>query len=248
MDIKKTREIRAIDDPLSGKPSNKSWNQDKTAKQFRREEFSLWSADEAVSLAGALAGSLSLESQKILKIFAAEMQPLRTEIDRLTACEINYREIARNHTFLQIPNRREFLRELEQAIDDVGSLKPQPEILIFHIANAGDFRRQQGRFAADAMLSHFAEALASHVHPNDIIGSIGGDDFGVILTTGEAEMLSYRANEMRAKLRDACFIWQGLEYRLDVFVGWSELQKNCSPENACELADRSLRSNLMLHY
>ena len=245
MDVTKPQRIKAIRDPLDRKLSDTGHKSADTNDQSVHEHFPAWSTDEAISLAGALAGSLSLETQKILRMLAAEMKPLRAELDRMTARESYYRELAVKHTFLPIPNRREFLRELSHVINDIGRLQVRPGLLLFHISNAADFRRQYGRSAQDFLLTHVAGTIIAAAQITDIVGSIGGDDFGVILLTGGVDKLCTRTNEILEQLYNAPFKWLGHEYQLSVSAGWTELRENWSAEDAFKAADKSLCENFL---
>ncbi len=246
MDVNKPEGVHAVGDHTHRPPAERHDDQpeEDPEEKARRERYRSWSADAAVDLAGALSGSLTPEAQKILNAFAAQMEPLRAEIETARKRENHYREMAAAHPFLPVPNRHEFLRELSHVIDHMDSLQPPPALLVVHAKNIGDIRRRHGRRAADLALIQIAEALEGAVHPTDAVGSLCGDDFGVILLIGGAETVVRRAGEISAHLAGQPFTWMNTPVTLETAVGWAEIRENWSAERAVEAADGRLRETL----
>ena len=122
---------------------------------------------------------MSPESQQILSAFVAEMEPLRAELDAAKRREARLRGDGGSPSFLPVPDRREFLREVKHVIDHIEDLDPMPALLVVHVANVGDIRRRYGRQAADLALTLLHRLPTPCTR--DAVGSLGGDDFGVIL-------------------------------------------------------------------
>ena len=246
MDVNKSQGVHAVGDQPHRQPSDRQHAppDDDADGKLRRERYHSWSSDAAVDLGGALSGPLSAESQKIVNALVAQMEQLRAELEIRKKREEHFRDQAAQHAFLPLPNRREFQRELNHVIDHMYSLQPSPAILMVHVVTAATFRRNHGRRAADALLGHVAEQLSVAVHPTDAVGSVGGDDFGVILLIGGAETASRRAGEIGHYLNGHTFAWLGIDYALDVAVGWADLRASLNAEQAIEAADRSLRDHL----
>ena len=246
MDVNKLQGVHADGDQPHRQQSGRHHDTaDEAADgEVSQEGYRLRSSDVAVDLGGVLSGPLSEESEKIVNAFVAQIEPLRAELEIRKKREEHFRDQAAQHAFLPLPNRREFQRELNHVIDHMYSLQPSPAILMVHVVTAATFRRDHGRRAADALLGHVAEQLSVAVHPTDAVGSVGGDDFGVILLIGGAETASRRAGEIGHYLNGHTFAWLGIDYALDVAVGWADLRASLNAEQAIEAADRSLRDHL----
>ena len=246
MDVNKLQGVQAVGEQTHRQPSERHHEapDDSADGEVSHERDRLRSSDVAVDLGGALSGPLSAETQKVVNAFVEQIEPLRAELAILQKREEHLREQAVKHAFLPLPNRREFHRELNYIIDHMYSLQPSPAVVILHVVNAATFRREFGRRAADALLVHVAKNLSCAVHPTDAVGSIGDDDFGVILLIGGAETASRRAGEIGCYLYDHPFTWLGTDYALEVMFGWAGLQENWNAEQAIEAADRSLRNQL----
>ena len=246
IDVNKPQGVNAVGDQANRQPSDRHHETPDDAadeKAFREPDRS-WASDTPVELAGALSVPLSAESQKIVDALVSQMELLRAELEIRRKREEHLHDQSAKHVFLPLPNRREFQRALNHVIDHMQSLQPSPAILMVHVVVAAAFRREFGRHAADALLCHVAEHLSVAVHPTDAIGSIGGDDFGVILLIGGAETANRRAEEIGRYLNGHSFAWRGTDYALDVAVGWANLQASWNAEQAIEAADSSLRDQL----
>ena len=246
MYVNKPQGVNVVGDQPHRQPSDRQHEapEDAADEKVGREPYRSWASDTPVELGGALSVPLSADSQKIVDALVAQMELLRAELEIRIKREENFREQSAQHVFLPLPNRREFQRKLNHVIDHMQSLQPSPAILMVHVVVAAAFRREFGRHAADALLCHVAEHLSIAVHPTDAVGSVGGDDFGVILLIGGAETASRRAEEIRRYLNGHSFAWLGTDYALDVEVGWADLRASWNAEQAIKAADCSLRDQL----
>lgn len=206
----------------------------------RRERNNSWSADATVDLGGALAGGVTPEVQHILDDFAAQIEPLRAEVGLAKKREAYYREIALAHSFLPVPNRREFTRELKHVIDHIASLSLSAALVLAHVGNIGDLRRHHGRKAADAALCHVAKAIAAAIHPTDAVGSLCGEDFGIIVLNGEPDVLNARIAAIRNHVVSPAFSWPDWHAEIDLVFGTTVLQDGWTAEQAVDIADRDL--------
>jgi GGDEF domain-containing protein len=246
MDVNKLQGVHADGEQPHRQPYDRHHDtpDDAADGEVGQEAYRLRSSDVVVDLGGVPSDLLSVESEKIVNAFVEQIEPLRAELEILRKREEHFRDQAAQHAFLPLPNRREFRRELNYVIDHMYNLQPSPAVLMLHVVTAAPFRREYGRRAADALLIHVAEHLSCAVHPTDAIGSVGDDDFGVILLIGGAETASRRAGEIGRYLNGHTFAWLGTDYPLKVIVGWADLRANWNADQAIEAADRSLRDQL----
>jgi len=246
MDVNKPERVYAVGDQPHRPPAERHHDapQEDDDDQARRERHESWSADAAVDLAGTLSGQLTPESQEVLNAFAAQMEPLRAELETARRQAAHFHELAVEHDFLPVPNRREFLRELSHVIAHMDSLQPPPALMVVHLMNAGDIRRRMGRRACDEALCLAAQALEGAIHPTDAVGSLCGDDFGVILLNGTGETARRRAQEISDHLIGVSFDWMGVALPLTAAVGCVEIKDAWSAVQAVEAADADLRENL----
>lgn len=240
MDVNKPEGVQPVGDQPHRQPQKRH---DQESEDPRDDGRNTWSSEAAVDLDGLLAdGGVTPEVQKILDGIAAQIEPMRAELERVKAREAGYREIAVQHSYLPMPDRREFLRELTHVIDHMDSLSPPPALLVVHVPGIGDIRRKYGRQAADLALTHAAVAITSSVHPTDAVGSLSGEDFGVVLLSGGGETARRRVADIRQWLSEKPFKWQESETPLGIQAGLTVLRDDWSSARAVEAADRHLLS------
>jgi len=203
-----------------------------------------WAGSEAFAVDGVLAAGMTPEVQKVIDGLTRQIEPLRAEVERARGREKHYRELAEKHSFLPIPGRREFLRELGHVLKNMQHLSPPPTLMVLHLANADALRRRDGRQALDGLLSHVCQALDGLLHPTDVVGSIGGNDFGVILLAGNGERGRVKAREIAAAVRARPFAGPGGAFAIEPACGVTTLSAASSAEAALAAADRDLMAEL----
>lgn len=189
----------------------------------------------AVELEGAAVG-MTPEAQAAFDKLAAELEPLRRRLAAADARISELRAEAGRHAFLDLPNRREFQRELGYVIGHAGDMVPPPALALVHLEHAEAYRLHQGRTALDHLLMRACAAMAAAIGPSDAIGSIGGSDFGVILLLSAGETPAARADALRRALAAA------LPEEIVPWVAAAPLQPGTTPDAALEAADRALRA------
>lgn len=219
------------------------------AKEKQEDEntaggVSPWEGTEAFAVDGVLADDLSPEIQKTLEGLAAQIEPLRAEVERLKGREAHLKELAEKHSFLPVSGRREFLRELTHVLNNMANLTPPPSLAVLHLVNADDIRRRWGRLALDAMLTHVCAVIDSNLHPTDVAGSIGGNDFGIILLAGDQELARTKTTALVDAIGARAFLWQDQSVTLEVVAGVGTLENAKAAENALAAADRDLMDGL----
>lgn len=205
---------------------------------------SSWGESEAFAVDGVLAAGMTPEIQKVIDGLTRQIEPLRAEVERTRGREAHYRELAEKHSFLPIPGRREFLRELGHVLMNMQHLTPPPTLVALHLANADELRRRDGRQALDGLLSHVCRVLVGLLHPTDVVGSIGGNDFGVILLVGNGDGARVKAREIADAVRAAPYPGPGGAFAVEPVCGVTTLSAVSSAEAALTAADRDLVAEL----
>jgi len=203
-------------------------------------EESPWAGTEAFDVSGVLAGELSPQMQQAFEGLARQIEPLRGEVERARGREAHFKELAETHSFLPMPGRREFVRELTHVLNNLEHLSPPPSLVLIHIANADDVRRRFGRKALDAMLVHACAVIDSQLHPTDVAGSIGGNDFGIILLVANQQLARTKVENMVKAFAAQAFPWQGQTVFLQIIAGITSLDNIETPEAALNQADKNL--------
>ncbi len=192
---------------------------------------------EAFEIDG-LAAEITPSAQRILDTLAAEIEPLRRQLELSKEREKNLREDLALHSFLPVPGRREFIRELHHVLNHLGDLTTMPSLALLHIANADEVRRRYGRDALDRLLIHVAEAISRNLQPTDILGSLGGNDFAVILLGAGAQLARERIAGIVQTIARTPVNVQGVAISPVLLGGSAELSAGATAEASIRNADR----------
>lgn len=135
-----------------------------------------------VAALGLDINALPREAQAAIEALAGEVLGLREDRERLKKELENAVHLADRDTLCPIFNRRAFERELSREIS-LAERYGTPLCLIF--IDLDRFKQINDRFGhatGDQVIQHVAETLVEHVRQSDIVGRLGGDEFGIALT------------------------------------------------------------------
>ena len=156
----------------------------------------------------------------------AEIERLTREIAVARARIAELEARADVDPLLDILNRRGFERELARARAHVRRYGTQAALIFIDLDGFKTVNDRYGHGAGDALLKAVTRELVTHVRASDVIGRLGGDEFGVLI---------WRADEAQAsaKARDL----EGLIARVAVTHGQAQIQVGASAGAAPFLAD-----------
>ncbi len=106
-----------------------------------------------------------------------------------------------------------------------------------------DFKKindEHGHAAGDAMLSHIATHLVKSVRASDIVGRLGGDEFGIILARANKDVAAAKARSLIASLDRRPLLWEGNQLRVSAAYGVYSFEHGQDPEEALAQADRAM--------
>lgn len=190
-----------------------------------------------------LAAEITPAAQQVLDSLAAEIEPLRRQLEMAREREQNLREDLARHAFLPVPGRREFIRELNHVLNHLSDLAAMPSVAVMHVVNAEDVRRKYGRDALDRYLVHVANGILRTLQPTDVPGSLGGSDFAVILLGAGAQLARERVAGVAKSIAATPFSEAGEAITPIIIAGAAELSTGSSAEASIRLADRDLLRN-----
>ena len=106
-----------------------------------------------------------------------------------------------------------------------------------------DFKRindAYGHAAGDAVLAHFTKILCANVRESDIVGRIGGDEFGIVLAHANAQQAMKKAQALTEALTAETAEWNGTRVAVSFSFGAFELSASDSAEMALARADEAM--------
>ncbi len=132
----------------------------------------------------------------------SEIDELRQEVGRLKARLNEAEDLADLDALTPLLNRRAFLRELNRVIAFAGRFGGPASLVYFDLDGFKAVNDRFGHAAGDAALKGVAQRLAAQMREGDLIGRIGGDEFGVILVQADVGAALAKAAVMAASVEN----------------------------------------------
>lgn len=168
-----------------------------------------------------------------LERLAAERESLA---ERLAAAEA----LADRDALAPVLNRRAFMRELHRTMSEVERYKTPAAVLYLDLDGFKALNDSYGHAAGDAVLRHVGLLLLDSVRESDVVGRLGGDEFGVILNRATAEEAHAKAAALSEKLNSAVILHEGMAHRVRASFGVHAIALVEDPETAVARADEAM--------
>lgn len=141
---------------------------------------------------------------------------------------------------LDIPNRRGFERELNRSIAYVKRYRTSAALLVVDVDRLKPINDHFGHAAGDHLLKTVVGVLSANIRQSDMLGRLGGDEFGILLwNLGEGDALTKAEALERAVDGTACE-YRGRSISPGVSVGVTVLGADDEAAQVFERADRAM--------
>ena len=132
-------------------------------------------------------------------------------------------------------NRRQFTASLREALEEGGL---GVAVLFVDVDGFKAVNDTHGHLAGDALLTTVARRVVTSVRPTDLVGRLGGDEFGVLVNGPDVPAAAVRtAERMRDRLRQAITLGP-IELKISASVGVAFAESgSATPEALLQRAD-----------
>lgn len=169
-----------------------------------------------------------------------EVDTLRRELDRTQKRLEEVEKSADQDQLLPVLNRRAFVRELTRQISAIERYKTPTSLIYFDLNHFSQVNDVHGHAGGDAALHHFADVLIHNIRDSDIVGRLGGDEFGILLSHASQEQAHKKADQLAEKLRAAPVVWNGKTIDVSFAYGAFELKSGDNADAAMARADEAM--------
>ncbi len=173
---------------------------------------------------------------------------------RRHAAQLSYQ--ATHDELTDILNRREFERRLRELLSALrqGS-GGEHAVLYLDLDRFKIVNDTSGHAAGDELIKQVSQLLQSTLRERDIVGRLGGDEFGIMLTQCSHEDALRVAEKVRKAVVDLHFAWGVRSYRIGVSIGLVLLDSRSSSlkevmkaaDAACYMAKEKGRNRIHLY-
>lgn len=182
---------------------------------------------------GLRKGDVSLAGLEALRRLAAERDALEQRLAEAHA-------LADRDALAPVLNRRAFLRELHRTMSEVERYKTPAAVIYIDLDGFKALNDSYGHAAGDAVLSHVGRLLLDSVRESDVVGRLGGDEFGVILNRVGAEEARAKAAALNETLNDSPILHAGVIHHVRASFGVHAIAASEDPEAAIARADEAM--------
>ncbi|HTP81596.1 MAG TPA: GGDEF domain-containing protein [Alphaproteobacteria bacterium] len=178
----------------------------------------------------------------------AEVEKLRRDLQQKEARIAHLEQLADQDPLTPVQNRRAFVRELTRMMSFADRYDTVSSMIYFDLNGLKPVNDTYGHAAGDAVIAYVAHVLVENVREADVVGRLGGDEFGVLLPYtdegGAMEKASHLADAVAAKPVD----WNGVAIPASVSWGVHTFRSGNSGAHqaldaaaqAIEAADRAM--------
>lgn len=195
---------------------------------------------DITSILGVPEAELTPKVRAAIASLMAEVGRLR---DELAQAKSRFAELERDANLdplVPVLNRRAFVREMSRLISFSGRYNMATSLVYFDLNGFKSLNDTHGHAAGDAALMHVGEVLAANIRESDVVGRLGGDEFGIILASANSEVAQKKAESLAQALTATPFRYAGQNLALTAAFGVYEFQPGETAKDAMENADREM--------
>jgi diguanylate cyclase (GGDEF)-like protein len=174
---------------------------------------------DGTSFLGVSEDELTPNVRIALAALLEEVDHLKDDLAATRAVMQRLGRLADEDSLLPMANRRAFLRELSRVIAFARRYGWSLCLLFFDVDGLKQINDGHGHAAGDACLRHIGDLLIANTRGSDLVGRLGGDEFGIIMNRCDLATAADKAESLRALVKAAPLAWQGQPIALSLSVG-----------------------------
>jgi diguanylate cyclase (GGDEF)-like protein/PAS domain S-box-containing protein len=188
-------------------------------------------------------------------------QPLGTvvvfnDVTQSRQLEQNLSWHATHDSLTQIMNRRTFEQKLLETLSIARGTDQQSVLCCINLDQFKIINETCGHVAGDQLLRQVTDLLKQRIRSTDILARLSGDEFGLLLHQCSLEQATQMANELRERLQETPFKWQGQRFNVSASIGLVSIDADLqdapmalsAADAACFVAKQKGRNNLHIYH
>ncbi len=137
-------------------------------------------------------------------------------------------------------NRRAFVREMSRVLSFVERYGLPASMVYVDLDGFKAINDRLGHAAGDAALVHVCETIKAHIRESDVVGRLGGDEFGVILAKADQALAEQKAEMLDGIIKASPLVWNGEAVKMAFTTGAYEFRAGENPAEAMARADQAM--------
>lgn len=195
---------------------------------------------DVTSVMGVPDAELTPKVRAALGQLMSEVHRLREELE-LAKKRVGFlEELSDQDPLVPVVNRRAFVRELSRFMAYSERYGVPGSVLYFDVNGMKRVNDTYGHSAGDAVLKHVAEVLLRNLRSSDVVGRLGGDEFGVILMQAPLEVAESKGEELARSIVETPLDHGGDLLEIGISVGVHAFSSGEQVDDALHAADRKM--------
>ncbi|HXD43898.1 MAG TPA: GGDEF domain-containing protein [Pseudolabrys sp.] len=170
----------------------------------------------------------------------AEVARLREKLIRAEWAVAELEERADADSMLDVLNRRGFERELARSIAFVKRYGTPAVLMYVDLDGFKAINDRHGHTAGDALLKAVVQDLVRNLRASDVVGRLGGDEFGAVLWNTGPTQAAAKAQSLETLIAKVAVDYQGLTLACGASAGVVALDPDSTPSAMIEAADQAM--------
>jgi diguanylate cyclase (GGDEF)-like protein len=196
--------------------------------------------NDVASIMGIPSHELTPKVTEALVSLIAEVDNLRQELARKDARIVQLEHLADQDTLVPVANRRAFVREMSRVMSFAERYGAESSLIFFDVNGLKQINDTFGHAAGDAALFRIATTLAENVRGSDVVGRLGGDEFGILLVQADEKAAISKASRLADEIAARPLEWNGATIPLRLAFGTFTFSGGENARDALEAADRAM--------
>jgi diguanylate cyclase (GGDEF)-like protein len=194
----------------------------------------------SASVLGIPEGEFTPRVRDAIMTLMGEVDSLRRELQQMRTHLEEAQKTADQDHLVPLLNRRAFVRELTRYISFSSRYGTPASLIYFDLDGFKLVNDTFGHAAGDAVLEHFSRILLANVRDSDVVGRLGGDEFGVLLSHANQDQAHKKADSLARDLNETQPVWQGRSIPASFSYGAFELKSGEDAATAMARADEAM--------
>jgi len=199
--------------------------------------------EDTVQVLGIPPEEMTERVQHAIMSLMREVDSLRQELDNTNRRLRQMEDVADTDALLPIPNRRAFVRELNRMISFAERYGTPSTLMFIDLNDMKNINDKYGHDAGDKALFHVARLLSDNVRTTDVIGRLGGDEFGVILAQADEKIGAEKAASLADIISENALELDGETLSMSLAFGTYTFRSGDKPDDALDKADKAMYEN-----
>lgn len=198
------------------------------------------SVQEVAAFLGIPEVELTDNVKRGLEQLISEVDRLRRDGESKDRRIQHLEQLADEDPLMPILNRRAFVRELNRMMAYAERYRVPSSVLYFDVNGMKAVNDRHGHAAGDAALSHVAKQLLANVRGSDVVGRLGGDEFGVLLAQADQGAAAIKGQQLASVIANTPFTYREEALTISAAVGAFSFDGHGEATDVLDRADQAM--------